>query len=204
MSDISNLHARAPCDTLQAERVPPNDLAYRQYDAAATALPLIVAFFSGAFLASMAIESDFFGRTANGYAVALLGESTLLLLFTTISPFTAAAHPRVQDAELPTSGSRRPAGFAGGAARCPRWLESSSPSGELRRRGPRRSRSGCSGPSRRTFTLGAIAGALVVVRLRHATMVLPSVAVLACAAYAFLSGRRAASDVPPGAPNSRR
>ncbi|HEY5146411.1 MAG TPA: hypothetical protein VII82_06575 [Polyangiaceae bacterium] len=55
-----------------------------------------------------------------------------------------------------------------------------------------------------TFTLGAIAGALVVVRLRHATMVLPSVAVLACAAYAFLSGRRAASDVPPGAPNSRR
>jgi hypothetical protein len=149
VSNISNLHARAPCDTLQAERVPPNDLAYRQYDAAATALPLIVAFFSGAFLASMAIESDFFGRTANGYAVALLGESTLLLLFTTISPFTAAAHPRVQDAELPTSGSRRPAGFAGGAARCRRWLESSSPSGELRRRGPRRSRSGCSGPSRR-------------------------------------------------------
>ena len=51
-----------------------NDLAYRRYDASAAVMPMIIAFLGGAFLASMAVESDLFGRTANGYAVALLGD----------------------------------------------------------------------------------------------------------------------------------
>jgi Protein of unknown function (DUF1275) len=45
-----------------------NDLAYRQYGAAWAALPMIVAFFAGAFVASMALESNVFGRTAEPLA----------------------------------------------------------------------------------------------------------------------------------------
>jgi uncharacterized membrane protein YoaK (UPF0700 family) len=212
-----------------------NDLAYRQYDAAATALPLVVAFFGGAFLASMAIESDFFGRTANAYAVALLGESTLLLLFTAISPFTAAAHPRVQDAEaallcgamgMQNSLVTRLSGavvrtthltgvvtdLGIETARWFRWWRGSLSQavgiklsfGKNSPERPSMLKVGLLGTIAATFTLGAVAGALVVVRLRHAAMVLPSIAVLACAAYALLSGRRTASEVPPGAPKSRR
>ena len=45
-----------------------NDLAYRQYGAAWAALPMIVSFFAGAFVASMALESNVFGRTAEPLA----------------------------------------------------------------------------------------------------------------------------------------
>ncbi len=197
-----------------------NDLAYRQYEGAATTLPLVAAFFGGAFLASMAIESDVFGRTANAYAVALLGESTLLLLFTIISRLTVVSHPHVRDAEAallcgatgmqnslvtrlsgavvrtthPDRRRHRPrhrggtlvplvAGLAVGAGGF-EALTRTEPAGE---------------------TLPALAGALVVVRLRLATMLLPTVAILACAAYASLGGRRvASSEGPPGVPNSRR
>jgi uncharacterized membrane protein YoaK (UPF0700 family) len=76
-----------------------NDLASRQYDAAATALAMVAAFFAGAFAASMMIESNFFGRTSNAYGVALLTEATLLVLFTEASHLTIVPHPRVLDAE---------------------------------------------------------------------------------------------------------
>jgi uncharacterized membrane protein YoaK (UPF0700 family) len=76
-----------------------NDVASLQLDAAAAAATMIVAFFSGAFFASMAIESNFFGKTPNAYGVALAMEATLLLLFTVISRVTPSALPRLRDME---------------------------------------------------------------------------------------------------------
>src|SRR5439155_20750660 len=46
----------------------------------------------------MAIESNFFGRTANAYGAALVGEAALLLLFTAVARL-GHPHSRVQDAE---------------------------------------------------------------------------------------------------------
>src|SRR5262245_36120243 len=70
-----------------------NDLASRQFDAAAAAATMVVAFFLGAFVASMMIESNFFGRTPNAYGVALTTESLLLIAFAVASTLTVTAHP---------------------------------------------------------------------------------------------------------------
>ena len=48
-----------------------------------------------------------------------------------------------------------------------------------------------------SFMVGAIAGAMIVVHLHHATMLIPSAAIFICAIYAFASGRAI------HAPNSR-
>jgi uncharacterized membrane protein YoaK (UPF0700 family) len=59
-----------------------NDVAARDAGAAATVLAMIAGFLAGAFVASMIVESDFFGRSPNAYGVALLVESALLVSFT--------------------------------------------------------------------------------------------------------------------------
>ena len=76
-----------------------NDLAAMDFHAAAAALTMIVAFFAGAFAASMAIESDFFGKVAYAYSFALFCEGALLVVFMLLSRLTTTEHPRVQDAE---------------------------------------------------------------------------------------------------------
>jgi uncharacterized membrane protein YoaK (UPF0700 family) len=211
-----------------------NDLAYRQYDAAAAVLPMIVAFFAGAFFASMAIESNFFGRTANAYGVALLCEAALLVLFMTVSHLTIVPHPRVQDAEaailcaamgMQNSLVTRLSGavvrtthltgvftdLGIEAARWFRWWRGAI-SATMRiklsfGRNPPEKPSALKAVLLTTiavaFILGAMAGALLVVRLHHAAMILPSAAVLACAIYAFASGRRRGPE-EAGSVNSRR
>ena len=213
-----------------------NDLAYRRYDAAAAVLPMILAFFGGAFLASMAIESNFFGRTANAYAAALLGEATLLVLFTVVSHLSIVPHPRVQDWEAAIlcaamgmqnslvtrlsgavvrtthlTGVFTDLGIEG--ARWFRWWR-----GRVSERIRLNLSFGRNPPEKPlplkvlllatiavTFILGAMAGALLVVRLDHATMILPSIAVLACAAYAVATGRRTPPEErPSGAAETRR
>ena len=76
-----------------------NDVVSRQADAAAAALTLIGAFFVGAFLVTMIIESAFFGRTPRAYGVALATEALLLVAFALASKLTRQAHPRLKDAE---------------------------------------------------------------------------------------------------------
>ena len=76
-----------------------NDLAAMDFHAAAAALTMIVAFFAGAFAASMAIESDFFGKVAYAYGFALFCEGALLVVFMLLSRVTTSEHLRVQDAE---------------------------------------------------------------------------------------------------------
>jgi uncharacterized membrane protein YoaK (UPF0700 family) len=76
-----------------------NDVASRQFEAAVAALTLIGAFFVGAFIVTMTIESSFFGRRPQAYGVALATEALLLVVFTLVSHLTRKAHPRLMDAE---------------------------------------------------------------------------------------------------------
>ena len=76
-----------------------SDTANGQFAAAAAAGAMVTAFFVGAFVASMIIESNYFGRIADSYATALLLEAAMLLLFTATSKLTPAAHPRLMDLE---------------------------------------------------------------------------------------------------------
>ncbi|HEX3849836.1 MAG TPA: YoaK family protein [Polyangiaceae bacterium] len=78
-----------------------NDAALGHYAAAVAALTMVLFFFGGAFCASVIVESRFLGGpTSRAYASALALEALLLVLFTALSYLTsAAAHPRVQDAE---------------------------------------------------------------------------------------------------------
>ena len=212
-----------------------NDVSSGQYDAAATVLPMILAFFGGAFLASMMIESNFFGTASNAYGVALLTEAALLVLFTAVARLTRMPHPRVLDLEaailcaamgMQNSLVTRLSGavvrtthltgvftdLGIEAARWFRWWRCT-----LSQRIRIKLSFGRNPPEKPlplkmhllltiavTFILGAMTGALIVVRLHHATMLLPSAAVLACATYAFVNGRRPLPAEAPGAPNTRR
>jgi uncharacterized membrane protein YoaK (UPF0700 family) len=75
------------------------DLAKGEVAAAGAALAMLVAFYGGAFVASMMIESNFIGHTTKAYAVALTVEASLLVLFTIASTLTPEAHPRLKDIE---------------------------------------------------------------------------------------------------------
>ena len=76
-----------------------NDVAAREFNAAAAALTLIAAFFAGAFVVTMTLESSVFGRTPRAYGAALATEALLLIVFTLVSDLTRQAHPRLKDAE---------------------------------------------------------------------------------------------------------
>jgi uncharacterized membrane protein YoaK (UPF0700 family) len=76
-----------------------DDLAASEWNAAAAAVTMVLAFLIGAFVASMAIESQFFGSTANAYGVALWSEALLLVGFAIIANLTTDAHDRLKDAE---------------------------------------------------------------------------------------------------------
>lgn len=77
-----------------------NDLVVaNEARAAATAFTMVAAFFIGAFLSSMMIESNFFGRPQHGYAVALGTEAVLLIAFIVATNLLTAARPWQKDLE---------------------------------------------------------------------------------------------------------
>ncbi|HEY2516505.1 MAG TPA: YoaK family protein, partial [Polyangiaceae bacterium] len=76
-----------------------NDLATGELAGAGAALTMILAFFGGAFAASMMIESRFTGRPSNAYGSALTIEAVLLVAFTIVSRLTPWAHSHVKDLE---------------------------------------------------------------------------------------------------------
>lgn len=207
-----------------------NDLAAMDFHAAAAALTMIVAFFAGAFAASMAIESDFFRKVPYAYSFALFCEGLLFVVFMLLSRLTTAENPRVQDAEaailcaamgMQNSLVTRLSGavvrtthltgvvtdLGIEAARWFRWWRSTlakrvhvrlsfgHPSPEK----PAIVKVALLGTIAGSFMVGAIAGAILVVHLHHATMLIPSFGVFACAAYAFVNGR----NIHENAPNSR-
>jgi uncharacterized membrane protein YoaK (UPF0700 family) len=75
-----------------------DDLALGKADAAALAAILVLAFFAGAFVASMALESRLMSRQTHVYGVLLLVEAALLVGFTELDRWIAPVHPRAQDA----------------------------------------------------------------------------------------------------------
>jgi uncharacterized membrane protein YoaK (UPF0700 family) len=76
-----------------------NDLVTRDAAASIAALAMIGAFFMGAFVASMMVESNFFGRTPTAYGTAMVVEATLLAAFLVICHWSDTSHPRHQDAK---------------------------------------------------------------------------------------------------------
>jgi uncharacterized membrane protein YoaK (UPF0700 family) len=204
-----------------------NDLAAMELHAAAAALTMIVAFFGGAFAASMVIESDFFRKVPYAYSVALFCEGLLLVVFMLLSRLTTAEHPRIQDAEaailcaamgMQNSLVTRLSGavvrtthltgvvtdLGIEAARWFRWWRSTlaervhvrlsfgHPSPEK----PAIVKVALLGTIAGSFMVGAVAGALSVVQFHHAAMLIPGVAVFACAVYAFVNGRGAHVNAP--------
>ena len=204
-----------------------NDVVARQLDAAVAALTLIAAFFAGAFLVTMTIESTFFGRTPRAYGAALATEALLLAVFTLASDLTREAHPRLRDAEAAIlctamgmqnalvtrlSGAVVRTTHLTGvvtdigieSARWFRWWRS-----ELSSRLQVKLSLGT--PERpagvklallvtiaASFTLGAIAGATSGVTLHHAAMIIPAVGVGASSAYAFATARAGVDSIRPG------
>lgn len=75
-----------------------NDLAFGHGSAAALAAAMVAAFFAGAFLASMAIESNALSRRPHIYGALLLVEASLLVTFWGLSRLIGRAHPRIEDA----------------------------------------------------------------------------------------------------------
>jgi uncharacterized membrane protein YoaK (UPF0700 family) len=76
-----------------------DDLARGATPAAVSALSLVLAFFAGAFLASLILERSDDSRPAKRYALALLAEAVVLLCFVFIAGLSRATHPRILDAE---------------------------------------------------------------------------------------------------------
>jgi uncharacterized membrane protein YoaK (UPF0700 family) len=73
-----------------------NQLASRQFSSAMVALSWIAAFFAGAFLASMIVESNFFGHQARAYALTLLLELVLLSAFGVTNRVAVADRPPIE------------------------------------------------------------------------------------------------------------
>jgi uncharacterized membrane protein YoaK (UPF0700 family) len=76
-----------------------DDLAVRDLSAAGAAFSMVIAFFGGAFVASLIIESRRFKRTPTAYGVALACEAALLASFGLAASTAFADSPRLRDAE---------------------------------------------------------------------------------------------------------
>jgi uncharacterized membrane protein YoaK (UPF0700 family) len=76
-----------------------DDLAAGDAHAAVGAASLVGAFFAGAFVASMTLESGVYRKTPHAYAAALAVEATALLAFTAVARPSSAPHLRIQDAQ---------------------------------------------------------------------------------------------------------
>jgi uncharacterized membrane protein YoaK (UPF0700 family) len=77
-----------------------HDYARGEVAAGMAASTMVIAFFTGAFIASVIVESSFFGQSSRAYGVALGMEGLLLSGFAAWSGITwVSAHPRLQDAQ---------------------------------------------------------------------------------------------------------
>jgi uncharacterized membrane protein YoaK (UPF0700 family) len=196
-----------------------NDVASSRWGAAALAAIFVVAFFAGAFSASILIEAQR-RRVSRAYGIALLLESVALCSFVLVAKTLRIDHARVLDAEaamlcfamgmqnsLVTNLSGaviRTTHLTGvvtdlgiEAARWHYWLFSSY-------KGPRQPRPSAVKAALLltiliAFTVGAISGALFTANRGPTAMLLPGAALLFAAGYAFSGSSRARG---PAAPNA--
>ena len=76
-----------------------NDVASGDLRAATAATIMVLAFFGGAFMASMILESGFYRQPIHAWCTALVAEAMMLLGFMVLSRFMTVDHPRIRDAE---------------------------------------------------------------------------------------------------------
>jgi uncharacterized membrane protein YoaK (UPF0700 family) len=74
-----------------------HDLAVRDAAAGASAAVLVLAFFGGAFVASLLLETHAFTQTSRAYGVALAIEAGLLAMFIFVAGLSRVTHPRALD-----------------------------------------------------------------------------------------------------------
>jgi uncharacterized membrane protein YoaK (UPF0700 family) len=184
-----------------------NDAATGQYAAAAAALTMVLAFFAGAFCASVTIESRLLGgAVSRSYALALAMEALLLVLFTLCSYAFTSAHPRVRDAEAAllcgAMGMQNAlvTRLSGAVVRtthltgvitdlgieCARWF---------RAKRPAIPKLMLLATIMAGFLCGAIFGVASAIHLGHAAMLIAVAAVGACALYAGWNERTRGSTV---------
>jgi len=196
-----------------------NDVASREWSAAGGAAAMIVAFFCGAFVASMIIESEAFGSAAYAYGTSLALEA--LLLFAVLATFTSGGGSdrirsldgatlcaamgvqnslvtRLSGAVIRTThltGVVTDLGIE--SARWFRWLHGRAsdawrPKLSFGATPPQRpvvARIGLLGIIAAAFTSGAVAGAAGATKFHQMALLLPLASLVAGAAYAFASGR---------------
>jgi uncharacterized membrane protein YoaK (UPF0700 family) len=76
-----------------------DNLAGSHHGAAVLAASMVGAFFVGAFVASMALESNVLDRRPHVYAALLVGEAALLGAFLVLASTLESNHPRLQDSK---------------------------------------------------------------------------------------------------------
>jgi uncharacterized membrane protein YoaK (UPF0700 family) len=179
------------------------DLAEGHALASLSAALLVLAFFVGASLASLLLESDRPARLASRYALALLVEGVLLGSFVFVAGLSRASHPRALDAQagllcaamgMQNSLVTRLSGavvrtthltgvvtdLGIEAARWYRWHRTKR-NGEP----PSRDRASLLSAIVLSFLAGAVAGAVLTFRASRWAMFLPSTMTLLASAYAF-------------------
>lgn len=193
-----------------------------QYLTAVDALTMVLAFFGGAFATSMMTESTFFGRRSNAYAVALSAEASLLVLFFLARHSHPSGAPATQALALSAAMGMQNSlvtRLSGAVVRtthltgvvtdlgieAARWFRywrgtASTKLGVPLAFGanatgrPAHDRVVLLGTIATTFVAGSVLGAAASLRFSHDAMLLPIVALAACAIYAFASGH---SSAPP-------
>jgi uncharacterized membrane protein YoaK (UPF0700 family) len=200
-----------------------NELASPRFATAGPAGVLVVAFFGGAFAASMAIESPFFTRPAKAYGFALGLEALLLCVFVVLAGVVRGATDleagllsfamgmqnslvtRLSGAVVRTThltGVITDLGIE--AARWFRWWRSRLSAkipvdvvlGARATERPSLPKIALLGVIAGSFTLGAVLGSAAGAAYAHPAMLAPSAALAAGAAYAFAI-RDASGSVPP-------
>jgi uncharacterized membrane protein YoaK (UPF0700 family) len=76
-----------------------NEIAAGRKTSALLALWMVLAFFAGAFIGSMILESKFFGHVSRAYAMALGLEGTFLLIFMLLTMGRRTSPPHALDTE---------------------------------------------------------------------------------------------------------
>ncbi len=203
-----------------------SEVSLRRFSAAAGVLALVVAFWGGAFLASMIVESDFFGKRARSYGVAVSVETLALALCGGLFDLDAGAHRQIETLLLcgamgmqnslitRLSGAVVRTTHLTGvitdmgieAARWLRWwrwtyarhLRVRLAFGRTAPPRPVASKGALLVTIACAFATGALAGSVSAAGVPRIAMLLPVVALMAAAAYAFTAaGEDRGGSLPP-------
>ena len=194
-----------------------DDIARGQMAAAVSALLLVLAFFGGAVAASLMLERSDHSQPAKRYALALLVEAGLLLLFVFIAGLSRATHARILDAQAALlciamgmqnslvtrlSGSVVRTTHLTGvvtdlgieAARWYRWYQAQLPlpvrrASEILPDRPAVGRIALLSAVTASFVVGAVLGATLTLRASRWAMCFPAAAILLASGFAFHQGR---------------